>query len=197
MGFVTDLFGAGDAKDAADEMEAGYRQGEQTIRQAGDEAHGYYTPYQNTSHNANRLIDASMRGDYSGFYTSPDYQFRLSGGNKAMDRSGSANGMSMSGAQMKSLSDYNQGMASTEYNNWYNKMAGLRGEGIGIADRRAGISMDTGYGVAGMQTGQAGARASGYMADANIKNSLTSNLLGSAADAGTYYATGGTMKPGG
>lgn len=53
--------------------------------------------------------------------TDPGYQFRLSEGTKALERSAAAKGMSLSGAQQKALAGYNQNFASNEYGNVYNR----------------------------------------------------------------------------
>ena len=55
----------------------------------------------------------------------PSYQFRLKQGQQALDRSSAARGMGYSGAQLKAAQDYGQGMASTEFQNYYNRLAGL------------------------------------------------------------------------
>ena len=55
----------------------------------------------------------------------PAYQFQLKQGQQALDRSSAARGMGYSGAQMKAAQDYGQGMASTEFGNYYNRLAGL------------------------------------------------------------------------
>lgn len=191
MGFVTDLFGAGEAKQAARAQEEGYRTARSTYQDAGTQALGRYSPYAETSLTANRMIDATLEGDFSDFYESPGYQFRLDQGNRAISRGAAARGMNLSGATLKDLNRFGQDLASTEYGNWYNRMANLRGEGIGIAGQQAGIDMTTGQQVAGTQLGEAGARASGYLAEGNIKKALMGNLLGSVADIGTAYATDG------
>ncbi len=50
-------------------------------------------------------------------YMDPSYQWRFNQGVEALDRSGAARGMLLSGAQNKALMDYGQEMASQEYNN--------------------------------------------------------------------------------
>ncbi len=52
------------------------------------------------------------------FQESPGYQFRLNQGVDALDRSAAAKGMLRSGAQMKALTDFGQGMASNEWGKW-------------------------------------------------------------------------------
>jgi hypothetical protein len=51
----------------------------------------------------------------------PGYQFRLDQGQQALDRSASAHGSVMGGGQMKALTDYAQGAASSEYQNAFNR----------------------------------------------------------------------------
>ena len=51
----------------------------------------------------------------------PGYQFRLSEGQKALERSGAARGVTNTGGNMKGLLDYGQQAASQEYGNVYNR----------------------------------------------------------------------------
>jgi hypothetical protein len=55
------------------------------------------------------------------FQKDPGYDFRLSEGIKALDRSAAARGGLLSGAQLKGLNRYNQDYASNEYQNAYNR----------------------------------------------------------------------------
>lgn len=55
------------------------------------------------------------------YQADPGYAFRLAEGQKALDRISSAKGKYYSGGALKSLTDYNQGMASQEYQNAYNR----------------------------------------------------------------------------
>jgi hypothetical protein len=51
----------------------------------------------------------------------PGYNFRLTQGNKALENSAAARGGLFSGGTAKALTDYNQGSASQEYQNTYNR----------------------------------------------------------------------------
>lgn len=51
----------------------------------------------------------------------PGYQFRLSQGQQALERSAAAKGGLLSGGETKDLTDYEQGAASNEYSNVYNR----------------------------------------------------------------------------
>lgn len=51
----------------------------------------------------------------------PGYNFRLSEGAKALERSAASKGIARTGGTMKGLVDYNQNFASHEYNNVFNR----------------------------------------------------------------------------
>jgi hypothetical protein len=68
----------------------------------------------------NKPFDPSMVAN------DPGYQFRLAEGQKALERSAAARGGLNSGAFMKGLDRYSQGLASDEYQNaWGRNQAGL------------------------------------------------------------------------
>ncbi len=69
------------------------------------------------------------------FQTDPGYLFRQQQGINALDRGGAARGMRLSGAQAKGLNDYGQGMASQEYGNYFNRLAGSSGLGETAANQ--------------------------------------------------------------
>lgn len=58
------------------------------------------------------------------FRASPDYSFRVSEGNKALDRIAAASGGIMSGQRYKAASRYNQDIADSEYTDWRNYVTG-------------------------------------------------------------------------
>lgn len=55
------------------------------------------------------------------FQQDPGYQFRLQQGLQALDRSASARGGLLSGAALKGIQQYGQGLASQEYGDAYNR----------------------------------------------------------------------------
>lgn len=79
--------------------------------------------------------------DASTFQQDPGYQFRLAEGQKALERSAAARGTTFSGGTLKALDQYNQGFASNEYQNAYNRynqnrsmnygfLSGVSGQGL-------------------------------------------------------------------
>lgn len=116
-------------------------------------------------------------GAYGGFFESPDYQFRLDEGKKAIERSASARGLLGSGAALEAGNDYAQNTASAEYGNWYNRLAGLAGAGqaatnTGVAaGQQSSSNIINAYGAAG------NARASAYANTGSSINSGINNVL--------------------
>lgn len=164
-------------------------------RQIWEKQQKDYKPYLEQGTYGINTLGALMRpnADTSAILKNdPSYQFRLKQGQQALDRSSAARGMGYSGAQMKAAQDYGQGMASTEFGNYYNRLAGLAQGGQQAAGsmaqaggQYASNAGNTFANLSNAQTGilgqQANARASGYSGQANAitggLNSLT-NLYG-------------------
>jgi len=104
------------------------------------------------------------------YQADPGYQFRLDQGNKALQRAGAKFGNSLSGAQMQGMTDYNQGMASQEYGNAYNRFMNNRTTRFGELSNLAGLGQSS-VGA----TGQAGQ---------NAANQIGNNTMGAATVAG-------------
>lgn len=68
------------------------------------------------------LGGAPNASDYfSNFQASPGYDFRVAQGLRADNAAYAARGLLKSDAAVKALNDYSQGMASSEYGNWFNQ----------------------------------------------------------------------------
>lgn len=200
------LYGANQAKKGVNaQIEAGDRAAALEAQSAADQLklqreiwekqQADYKPYLEQGTYGINTLGALMRpnADTSAILKNdPSYQFRLKQGQQALDRSSAARGMGYSGAQMKAAQDYGQGMASTEFQNYYNRLAGLAQGGQQAAGsmaqaggQYANNASNTFGNLSNAQTSilgqQANARASGYAANANALsgglNSLT-NLYG-------------------
>ena len=200
------LYGANQAKKGVNaQIEAGDRAAALEAQSAADQLklqreiwekqQADYKPYLEQGTYGINTLGALMRpnADTSAILKNdPSYQFRLKQGQQALDRSSAARGMGYSGAQMKAAQDYGQGMASTEFQNYYNRLAGLAQGGQQAAGsmaqaggQYANNASNTFGNLSNAQTSilgqQANARASGYAGQANAitggLNSLT-NLYG-------------------
>jgi hypothetical protein len=112
------------------------------------------------------------------FKTDPSYAFRMSEGMKALERSAAARGGLMSGATLKGIQRYGQDLASTEYQNAFNRYQAERTGTLNPYQALAGVAQSSAN-TLGQQAGALGqslgsniigagnAQASGYMGQAN------------------------------
>ncbi|MTH33063.1 hypothetical protein GL279_00425 [Paracoccus limosus] len=115
---------------------------------------------------------------YGGFTETPGYQFQLQQGQDSINALAGAKGGLHSGATLKALSGYNQGLASQEYGNYLNRLSGLTNMGTSAAANQAsaGQAYATNAGNALMAGGQAA--AAGAINGANAITGGINNALG-------------------
>jgi hypothetical protein len=115
------------------------------------------------------------------FQADPGYAFRLSEGQKALERSAAARGGLLSGATGKALQRYGQEMGSQEYQNAFNRyqteraarlqpLQSLAGVGQTSANTLTSAAGTMGQNIAEGIGSAAAARASGYVGGANAIN---------------------------
>jgi hypothetical protein len=148
------------------------------------------------------------------FQKDPGYDFRLSEGTKAIERSRAARGGMLGGATGKAIGRYSQDYASGEYTNAfnrymaqndarYNRLAGLAGTGQTATNQVGNYGMNAANNISQNQIGAGNARASGYMGTANaisgagsqwINYTSNQNLANALRGGGNFnpYYTGGT-----
>lgn len=137
--------------------------------------------------------------DMSQFQADPGYGFRLSEGQKALERSAAARGGLISGGALKAATRFGQEMGSQEYTNAFNRyqaerearlgplrtltgMGGTTASNLGSAGQtmasNVGNAATAGANAAAEgYMGAANARASGYMGGYNAINSGLTNYL--------------------
>lgn len=139
------------------------------------------TPFREAGLRALPELEAASRYTPFGmeqFQADPGYGFRLSEGQKALERSAAARGNLLSGGTGKALTRYGQEMGSQEYMNAFNRYQAERSARLNPLQSLAGVGQTAtnALGVAGQNyatgageaIGAAGqARASGYMGAAN------------------------------
>lgn len=112
------------------------------------------------------------------FTQDPGYAFRLSEGQKQLDRMAAIRGGQISGSALKAAARYGQDMGSQEYNNAFNRyqternarlnpLQSLAGVGQTTAQQIGTMGANAASNVGNLTTDAAGARASGYMGVAN------------------------------
>lgn len=122
--------------------------------------------------------------DYNAMTADPGYGFRLSEGQKALDRSAAARGGLISGGALKAATRFGQDMGSQEYTNAFNRYQAERAAQLNPLQSLAGVGQTaaTTLGSAGatnaanvgnLITGGAAANAAGQVGQANA---ITSGL---------------------
>lgn len=106
------------------------------------------------------------------FFTSPGFEFRRDQGIEAIERSNAARGRLDSGASLKDLNRFGQGLASQEFNNFANRLASLAGVGQGATGQTAQAGQNFANAQSNILTGMGNARASGFIGQGNAIRGL-------------------------
>lgn len=117
-----------------------------------------------------------MTKGYKGFQASPGYQFRVSEAMKGIERSAAARGMRLSGATMDALQRRMQGEASSEFENYANRLASLAGVGQTATQATSQAGMQAAAGMSNAYTNAGNARASAYANTGNAINQGVGNI---------------------
>jgi len=129
---------------------------EESARQY-DQTRTDFAPWRTSGAQALNRLDTAMSGDQSGFTTSAGYNFVRDEGLRDTENRFSVGGGG--GNAMRALAEFNSGLASTEYGNWFDRNLRMSGQGVGATgataiagDRSAGrigsAYMQRGYGEA-------------------------------------------------
>jgi hypothetical protein len=175
------LIGAGAAKSAASTQAAAQQQANQLLAQQYQQQRADLQPY--SAAGVNALNKFQGMADYTPFGTSqfqadPGYAFRLSEGQKALERSAAARGGLLSGGTGKRIAAYGQEAASQEYQNAFNRYQTERAAKLapyqslintGQASAAGQANAAGNYGTQAAQglTNIGGAQAAGTMGGAN------------------------------
>lgn len=133
------------------------------------------------------------------FEADPGYQFRMSEGLKALERSASARGILQSGGTLKDITRFGQDAASQEYQNAFQRYLTQREvamepyrylTGIGQA-AAAGQAANVGQGM----TALGNIQSAGIMGQANAFTNTLGNISGLATDAASAYGQYQAAQP--
>jgi len=128
------------------------------------------------------------------FKTDPSYAFRMSEGMKALERSAAARGGLMSGATLKGIQRYGQDLASTEFQNAFNRYQAERAGTLNPYQALAGTAQ-SGANVLGQQAGQMGTNISNALGA--YGSAAQSNIIGSGNAQASGYMGGANAIAGG
>src|SRR5262252_2547198 len=104
------------------------------------------------------------------FQTSPGYQWSLGQGLRAVDAGAAARGMLRSGAALKAEQTFGTGLADQEFNQYYNRLMGLSGQGL-----------TAGNNLLSAEEGNAQSQANVALGAGNAQSSIYGNAAGGLA----------------
>ena len=130
--------------------------------------------------------------DFSGFTNSPDYAFAKEQGQLGLDRIQNARGMALSGGALKEASQFNQGLATQQFGNYFNRLLSLSQ----IGQNAAGAGVGAANSAANTMQGAGQAQAAGIVGGANaitggINSSISNSLLYNAINRSSYTPSSG------
>lgn len=121
--------------------------------------------------------------DFSQFTNSPDFQFAQDQGNLALDRANNAKGLNLSGGALKDAMQFNQGLATQQFGNYYNRLLSLSQLGGSAASGSAGSAANFSGQMSNTIQGQGQATASGIVGSANALSGGLNGVANSASGA--------------
>lgn len=116
--------------------------------------------------------------DMSSFTASPDYQFRVDEGVKALNSGYAARGALQSGAAQKAILNYGQQAASQEFGNYFNRLATMAGYGSSANQANAQSGQNYADATGRNNLIAADAKGSSYASQANATNQALGSLTG-------------------
>lgn len=201
IGGLGSLFGGGSQEDALEEQNRILEQASKRALRWQKEVYAQnredLAPWREIGQDAIRTLATGLaagkydpgefRWDSEDLANDPGYQFRLQEGNKAVNRQAAAQGNLLSGAQLKAAANYNQGLASQEASNAFNRsLTTYQANAARLGDqynRLAGLAQ--GGQQTAVQTAQLGA---------NMANANQANILGTASQIGQNVALMGQNR---
>lgn len=149
---------------------------------------GAADPYATVNKDMGQFGSLSKQFSLSDYQADPGYAFRLAEGQKALERSAAAKGLTNSGAALKAAVGYGQDMGSQEYNNaynrynanqtnLYNRLAGISGTGQNSANTIANVGQKTANQISSNILGGGNAQAAGQIGAANAWSTGLNNAI--------------------
>lgn len=140
--------------------------------------------------NVNTPVQPSAQQQYQNAFdnyrNSTGYQFRLNQGLNAVNSGYAGAGTVKSGAAMKAINDYGQGMASQEFGNYLAALGNQQGLGLSAASAQAGVGQNYANSLSNIYQANAGNQANAALLKSqnmgqalNTVGMIGGNLLGS------------------
>jgi hypothetical protein len=198
--------GAKGAKDAAKIQAAAADRAALLEKEMYDISREDLAPYREQGYTALKDIEgmkpfltAQFGPDQFQQYLDPSMAFRQRLGEQSTARLANVGGGAMSGNTLRALTDYGQGLASTEYGNAfdrfqtergniYNTLANIAGMGQGAVNTGVNAGQTYAGQMTGLTTGAGAAQAAGVVGAANAYGGMVQNM-------GNLAMMGSMMRP--
>lgn len=209
VGAGTAIYSANKQADAAsDQIASSEKLADESLilqKELADQQRSDFAPWREAGESA---LSQLQSGINSGAFTvgdidltqDPGYQYRMSEGIEALDKSAAASGMLLSGAQQKGVTDYAQNVASDEYanayareyankTNQYNMLAALSQQGQASAAGQASASSNLASSSSNILSGLSSTTNSALQNQANAYSAGASGVATSANQAAQNWLT--------
>jgi hypothetical protein len=112
---------------------------------------------------AGRNALAKLEDPMASFESSPDYGFIRGEGMRDIQNTAAAKGTLKSGNALRALTDFTTNLAKGDFNNWWNRQAGVAGVGQNTAVNLGSFGANSAANTGNYLTSQGDARASGIL----------------------------------
>lgn len=171
---------AGAAKDAGAAGLAASQAAIEEQRAAREQFQRNIAPYLTSGTGALGTIGALNAGDFSAFQASPDYQFRMDQSLQGLDRTAAAQGGVSGGGADADRIALAGGLASGEYNNFYNRLYNLAALGQNAAVGAGSMGQQTASNIGNLLGQGAAAQGNAAIGSANAWSNAAGGLAGLA-----------------
>lgn len=113
---------------------------------------------------------------YANYVESPGVSFLRERGMRGIEQNAAAGGSLYSGNTLKALSEFNQGLALQDFNNYYNRLGSLTGVSLNAAQALGGVGGQSASGQAALTSSAGMELGAGQIAKARTYQSAYENL---------------------
>lgn len=204
MSFLGDIAGVFGAEKAEDAQYAAGQRAAKALKEALATGRTDLSPYMTQGAGAANILSRlygldGQPADMSAFTQSPDYQFNLSQGLGAIDKSAASRGGLYSGATMKAAQRFGSGLASQQFSDYFNRLSGLSGSGQNAATSLLGAGTNTAQGLGAIHLDQGQNAANNIMSQfqgwGNLANQAVDAISGGmGGGVGGGFSGAGALK---
>lgn len=174
---------AGAANKAAKAQKDAANQQIELQREIYEDTSAKFQPFLDGGTNAfNALLSemglADAPAGWGGYTASPGYAAQMKGGMDALQSSAAARGGLMSGATMKASQQFGNDLAAQDYGNFYNRLAGVAGQGQAAAGNQAAAAANYGQNAGNALASIGNASAAGAIGQSNAWANGLNNITG-------------------